>query len=241
MSGDQERRQDHGPEGRAEGCGTFDDDLAELALGVLTGKSRVAALAHVDGCSRCASEVERLAAVGDELLALSPSAEPPVGFEAGVFARMGLKTPPGPADGGGRSARRWGRRSAVLLAVAAGLVFAVGAVTGAVAHGRPGPPDRPDRALETVALTAGGRQVGDVMVYAAEPTWIFMYMHGVPWTGALRCEVTVAGGRTLTLGRFWLSGGKGAWAASTSQPAGRLGQALVVGEGGQVLARAQLS
>jgi hypothetical protein len=53
--------------------------------------------------------------------------------------------------------------------------------------------------------------------------------------------VVVEQGPTIVLGQFWLSGGKGAWAASLSQPAGRLSQARVIGAGGNVLASANLS
>ena len=48
-------------------------------------------------------------------------------------------------------------------------------------------------------------------------------------------------GPTVTLGRFWLSDGKGAWAASVPEPAGRLSEARVVNAKGQVLAEADLS
>jgi hypothetical protein len=79
------------------------------------------------------------------------------------------------------------------------------------------------------------------MVYAGNPTWLFMYMDDASWQGTLRCEVVVDQGPPVVLGRFWLSGGKGAWAASVAQPAGRLSQARIVGPNGKVLASADLS
>ena len=55
-----------GPEGGlSPACAAVDADLAELALGALTGKDRVAALAHLEVCHRCAGEVEQLAAAAD--------------------------------------------------------------------------------------------------------------------------------------------------------------------------------
>ena len=53
--------------------------------------------------------------------------------------------------------------------------------------------------------------------------------------------VVVDQGATVNLGQFWLSEGKGAWAASVDQPAGRLSQARIVGSDGKVLASATLS
>ena len=79
------------------------------------------------------------------------------------------------------------------------------------------------------------------MVYAGNPTWLFMNMDDSNWEGTLRCEVVIDQGPTVALGRFWLSDGKGAWAASVPEPAGRLSEARVVNAKGQVLAVANLS
>ena len=75
----------------------------------------------------------------------------------------------------------------------------------------------------------------------ATPPGLFMYMDDASWQGTLRCEVVLDQGPTVMLGRFWLSGGKGAWAASVAQPAGRLSQARIVGAAGNVLASANLT
>ena len=80
-------------------CDEFAGVAAELALGVLTGRERAAALAHLDGCESCREQVRELTMAQDELLALLPSQEPPAGFESRVLDRLGL-TAPGqpPAD-----------------------------------------------------------------------------------------------------------------------------------------------
>ncbi len=74
-------------------CDEFAEVAAELALGVLTGRERAAALAHLDGCEFCREQVRELTMAGDELLALLPSAEPPAGFESRVLERIGLTAP----------------------------------------------------------------------------------------------------------------------------------------------------
>ncbi len=75
------------------GCREFSDAAAELALGVLTGRERAQALAHLDHCASCREEVRQLTATGEGLLGLLPSVEPPAGFEARVMDRIGLSAP----------------------------------------------------------------------------------------------------------------------------------------------------
>ena len=71
-------------------CEEFAEVAAELALGVLTGRERARALAHLDGCESCREQVRELTMAQDELLALLPSAQPPAGFESRVLERIGL-------------------------------------------------------------------------------------------------------------------------------------------------------
>jgi anti-sigma-K factor RskA len=79
-------------------CDAFAEVAAELALGVLTGRERAAALAHLNGCESCREQVRELTMVQDELLALLPSQEPPAGFESRVLERVGLTVPGQPSD-----------------------------------------------------------------------------------------------------------------------------------------------
>ena len=74
-------------------CDEFAEVAAELALGVLTGRERARALAHLDGCESCREQVRELSMAGDELLALLPPAEPSAGFESRVLERLGLAAP----------------------------------------------------------------------------------------------------------------------------------------------------
>ena len=75
---------------REKGCDAYADDLAELALGVLTGRARAQALSHVESCPRCAEELEQLSRVADTVVQVAPEVEPPVGFEVRLFERMGV-------------------------------------------------------------------------------------------------------------------------------------------------------
>ena len=74
-------------------CGELADVAAELALGVLTGRERAMAVAHLDECDECREHVRQLMATGEQLLELLPPAEPPAGFETRVLQRLGLPAP----------------------------------------------------------------------------------------------------------------------------------------------------
>ena len=75
-------------------CAELADVAAELALGVLTGRERAMAVAHLDNCDTCREDVRQLMATGEQLLELVPPAEPPAGFETRVLERLGMPVPP---------------------------------------------------------------------------------------------------------------------------------------------------
>src|SRR5271156_5982766 len=77
-------------------CDAYSENLAELALGILTGRARAATLAHVDSCAHCAEELEQLARAADAVVSVAPELEPTVGFEVRLFNRMGLVDAPVP-------------------------------------------------------------------------------------------------------------------------------------------------
>ena len=75
---------------RERGCEAYADELAELALGVLTGRERARVLSHVESCPRCAEELEQLSRAADTVVQAAPEMEPPMGFEVRLFERMGV-------------------------------------------------------------------------------------------------------------------------------------------------------
>jgi hypothetical protein len=80
-------------------CAELADVAAELALGVLTGRERADAIAHLDACDACREHVRQLMGTGERLRELLPAAEPPAGFETRVLARLGLPMPADPDAG----------------------------------------------------------------------------------------------------------------------------------------------
>ena len=70
------------------GCDAFGEIAPELALGLLSGNERGAAITHLATCARCQAHLEGLVRVADHLLLLTPPVEPEIGFESRVMGRL---------------------------------------------------------------------------------------------------------------------------------------------------------
>lgn len=230
------------------GCERFADMAAELALGVLTGRERAEAIAHLDGCETCRENVRQLTVTGEELLELLPASEPPAGFETQVMERLGMAVPrpkrPKRARQPGQPRWGWTRRmlaaSAVTLAVVmSGLGgWGLRAVTASSASS-----SSDSSRLSTVSLVSASHQpVGKVFVYDGSTPWLYMSVDGGPGgTGTVTCELVGRDGRVVPLGKFQLNGGYGAWGSPPPLERGPFTGARLVSADGTVLATASFS
>ncbi|HEX6569093.1 MAG TPA: zf-HC2 domain-containing protein [Acidimicrobiales bacterium] len=173
-------------------CAELREAAPDVALGLLTGEERAAALAHLERCEACRAEVASLAGTADELLLVAPEAAPPPGFAdrvlAGLVAVRGggsglpadpapsaASAPPGPPVGSPRPpGRRRGRRlSLAALAAAAVAVVVAGSVTVL------GPATPPSTVAVADIRTGKGDVVGeatlrggdDALVVVDVPAW----------------------------------------------------------------------
>jgi hypothetical protein len=246
-------------------CGEFAEVAAELALGVLTGRERAAALAHLDGCESCREQVRELTMTGEELLGLLPSREPPAGFESRVLDRLGLSAPRhqpgGPRRPGRRTDHRTGRPASLRPDAKAGRprgrlsrVMAVAAVVAALAGAGLGgwglraatAPSVASSAaqsspLSTAALVAssGNRTVGQVFVYKHVPWWMYMSVAMDGFGNAtVRCQLETADGHYTTVGEFRLYDGYGSWGSPYSVGSSAVVGARLLSANGTVLAAA---
>ena len=234
MSGDDLRS---GPE-----CGRYAEEIAELALGISTGRQRARALAHLAACPRCHAEMEQLSLAADSLLGVVPGIEPPLGFEVRLMERLGA------GRGRRHSVRRqWLTWRASLALACLALLVALGAGVGAGWLARGGSqPGRssfgtaPGGRVESASLVAAGRSIGNVTVYSGGTRWLFMSLDYGSWSGKASCEVRLAGGKTILLGTFWLDNGYGAWGVTLAPGTGRVQTASVL-SGGGVLASADFT
>jgi len=227
----------------------FSDNLAELALGILTGRERAATLAHVDGCPRCAEELEQLSHAADAVVTVAPEIEPTMGFEVRLFERMGFaEAPVIPSIAASRrrvQPFRWAARSprwAAALAAAA-IALVIGLSVGWSAGSGPGNGSRGGGGQEVASapLVANGSSVGSVHTYGGSKPWMIVTLAD-SWTdGKVTCEVVTANGVTHKVGTFTAKDGYGAWGAPLRVAPQDVRKAEVVSASGTVIATASLA
>ena len=215
----------------ASQCEAVRDELPELALGILSGRRRSEVLDHVDICTRCCAELQQLSTVADGLFQLAPQIEPPVGFELRLAARLQ-----------GAEAHRPKRGWRVGALCAAGTVMVVlGFGAGAFLAPRSASQARTARAaLISADLMSRGRVLGQVVVTAGPPAWMFVTVNGAVSSGSVRCDVTLAGGQVETIGVFQTSGNYGAWSEPLVWAARDVRSAQLIDSDGSIVANAQL-
>ena len=242
------------------GCAEFADVAAELALGVLTGRERARALAHLDWCDACRENVRQLTVTGEELVGLLPAIEPPAGFETRVMGRLGLATPApaparqlSPARRFGRNLAGWvaggwmggagpGRPRRLLASAAAAVAVIVAALGGwGLRAATSSPPASP---LSSAALlTASHQTAGTIYFYNSGSRWLYMSVNIGPGSGAtgngtVLCQVEGPDGHITTIGSFRLTGGYGYWGSPDPATNGPLTGARIVTTTGAILATA---
>ncbi|HTU38805.1 MAG TPA: hypothetical protein VMF35_12480 [Acidimicrobiales bacterium] len=237
------------------GCDKYSDELAELALGVLTGRERALALSHVESCQRCADELEQLSRVADTVVQVAPEVEPPMGFEVRLFEKMGVSDELAPRrtrkERRERAHRhrsrsvRWGT-AAVAVAAAAAVALGLGLSLPSSnpptesAHGT----GHARGQVESAHLVQNGENVGRVAVFGGKQPWMSMMLtDDSSVRGTVNCVVVTKDGARHHVGTFTVSpDGYGAWIAPLDHvdPAD-VRTAEVVSPSGTVLATATLS
>ncbi len=221
---------------RERRCAEHADELAELALGVLTGRERARVLSHVASCPRCSAELEVLSRAADSVVLAAPEVEPPLGFEVRLFEGMGV------ADGVSSRRRFWHSRwvpvaaaaAAVLVALGAGLALTASPRTPSTSHTR----SLPSRT--SAPLTEDGRTVGHVTIDAGRP-WMSMTLDDSSAHGVVQCVVVTDDGVVHHVGTFVARAGYGAWIAPLHVNPTHVRSAEVVSTEGAVIAAATLS
>jgi len=216
----------------AMGCEEFADVAAELALGVLTGRERAEALAHLDQCDACRENVRQLTQTGEQLLELLPAAEPPLGFETRVMERIGLAVPEPPRR---KSRPRFTRRMLMAAAVVAAIVG--GGLGGWGLRSATSSPAKSP--LSSAALlTASHRSVGEIFLYGGSKRWLYMSVDVGNTNGTVICQLVDQNGRVITVGSFRLADGYGSWGSPDPADHGALSGARLLTANGAVLATA---
>jgi hypothetical protein len=220
-------------------CAAFHEAAAELALGILTGPDRAAALTHMERCASCQAEVASLALAADQLLDLVPARDAPDGFESRMAAVF-RQSVPGQADRrhrGTAACRRlagWWRR--------AGLAAAAAAAAGALGFGlfQIGAPQEPAYSGADVAAlrTPAGAPAGEVAVTGAPQPLLVMVLNPGAAPGWYHCYLRMSGGRQAFAGAFHVGRDGGVWVIRPPMPPRDLVGARLVGPGGTEIASA---
>jgi hypothetical protein len=213
-------------------CDETRDITTELALGIASGEERARALDHVAGCPACRRELERFAAIADDMLVLAPESEPPPGFEARVLRAMA--TPQ-------RKSRWLPRRVAFPAVGLAGAALASLALLLAfnndrqlateyrqalsAAHGS---------AFAAVPLRDTARtRHGSVSLYNGSPSWLVVTVDATPHERVARAEVVSRSGRRVPLRGFRLTAG--VWGGALPIPFAQVASVQLLGEQGTSL------
>jgi len=222
-------------------CAEFHDSAAELALGVLTGRERAEALAHLDHCEACREHVRQLTMTGEQMLGLLPTAEPSAGFETRVMDRLGLAAPaPQPV----RHRRRrpvWGHGFSPrrVLAAAAVVVALLGAALGGWGlHASTAPAASASLTSATLVASNDHDHVGQVFVFNGQPRWMYMSVDLESGNDTVICQLVGADGHITTVGSFRLADGYGSWGSPAWTGDGSPVGARLVTANGTVLATA---
>ncbi|MEV5875931.1 zf-HC2 domain-containing protein [Streptomyces sp. NPDC052101] len=239
-------------------CDKLREIGAELALGVLPGRERAEAVAHLDRCADCREYVRQLTLVGDRLIGLLPDREPPLGFETRVARSLAqqAEAAEAPAGAAGRASQRLrgrARRARLrLAAVATALTVAVGfagwgigtAVEEILAASAPAAGSEPMLIGDMTSTANGGATVGEVYAHPGTPGWIFVSVDlsgsHASYTGKVTCLLEHADGTTVRVGDFPLTGGHGEWGVAAPGDLSTLSGARLTTPDGTVLATAHL-
>jgi hypothetical protein len=223
-------------------CAEFSDSAAELALGVLTGRERAEALAHLDHCEACREHVRQLTMTGEQMLGLLPTAEPPAGFETRVMDRLGL-TVPAPQPLRRRRPRPvWGHAPRRVLAAAAVVVAVlVAALGGWGLHAATTPAASSALSSATLVAASDHGNVGQVFVFNGDKPWMYMSVDVESGNETVICQLVSADGHVTTVGSFRLADGYGAWGSPAWTGHGAPAGARLVTSNGTVLATGTFS
>jgi hypothetical protein len=88
---------------------------------------------------------------------------------------------------------------------------------------------------------AASQNLGQIVVYGGNPSWVFMVVKGSSYDGPVTCRLHATNGSTVSMGVFYVHGGTGQLAKTIRADVGHLGSAQLVTPTGATLASATFS
>lgn len=235
-------------------CSRCQEDIAEMALGILGGRERGAVLAHLQRCGRCQATAAGLAMTANRLSELAPRLEPPKGFDqrvvSAIIRQAGDSLNCDPLIPRPRTP---GQRTPIIASVLAIVMLSLGAAYAVDSFSKPGVPQHPNEQdqsatdMMSAPLLAGSRQIGTVYLFAHRPVWVVVSMSGAddPSTATVddtvRCDLTRRDGSQVALGSFALRDGHADWAVRTALDPDALTGAELTAHIGRVVSTASFT
>lgn len=221
-------------------CAAFGDAAAELALGILTGPGRSAALGHMERCPSCQAEAASLATAADRLLDLIPARNAPEGFESRAAAAFRQS---GPGQAARRCRAGTARRKLAAWRWRAGMAAAAAGLLAFGLHQIATTPAVPAyRSAAVAALrTPVGARAGEVAVTGPPRPWLVMIVNPGAAPGRYYCYLITSSGRQEFAGGFRVDPGGGVWEVRLPLAGRHLIGARLIGPGGTEIASATFS
>ena len=161
------------------GCEPTRELIAEIALGIADAQERARALEHISECPECAARLREATRLSDELLLLTPSEQPPPGFERRVLDQLDS-----------HSDRRRRTKAAVRIAAIAAVASVVAGVGVWLALSderevadryRSNLAEVQGEDFDAASLYApGDLEVGQVFGYQGSPSWTLVSVDSPP-------------------------------------------------------------
>lgn len=219
--------------GTTSDCPEVEGLAAELALGIVSGSERAAAVAHLNACPGCRRLVDELATAADPLLLLAPEMEPSIGFESRVLSATASAERPAPLPS---SLQHRPVRSFTAARAAIAAAIALVAATGGLLVGRAVTDGGGPVVRTALAVVAEGKATCRAFAYGDEQSWVFVSLATPPeWTADYIVEITtVGGGRPAAVGNLRLQAGSGSMGAVVDVPSSRLQAVRVLDASGRL-------
>jgi hypothetical protein len=215
-------------------CADVRERAPELALDVLSGLDRAAALEHVSECADCRAVVAEFTEAVDVVPFLAAEAEPTAGFQDRVVRQM--TAPP-------RRSRRWWpavlAAAAVMVAVVVGTAaLFVNSQSGSKSVASAGRvPPVAGNARSAVMVGDGNEAVGRLFVTSREPALMMVSVDYPVRPGTYTVQQRT-GHATTRLGEMQVVAGHGTWGGVTAND--HDGSIQLVDPTGSVLCKARI-
>ncbi|MGC8480115.1 MAG: zf-HC2 domain-containing protein [Acidimicrobiales bacterium] len=226
------------------GCEEILGMLPLFGMELLSGDERARVVEHLPHCSSCATRARTYADIGDTLLLLAPSVEPPLGFDVRVLDAIASEPSRRMEPHPGAVPRRHRRSGSHARGVGLSALLVASALLVGIGIGRtvdaPVTPKTVTHAQLTGAVGTYAKELGSITFANGTPPWMVVSASHLGYSGSVTCELSLRDGATVRLGHFWISGGSGSWSTTLPVGVGSVVRVRILSDHGAILASASV-